>query len=113
MDGAYDGDKTRQLTRDLEMTPVVPLKASRRYPWILTAKFTRYGTKSNGCLDRLKHWSCLYVRDNKFDEIGASQIFGQTGCRWLKADANALLAIKCCIENNRWTNFLIGGFVAA
>jgi len=26
---------------------------------------------------------------------------GQTGCRRLKADANALLAAECCIENNR------------
>ena len=36
---------------------------------------------------------------------------GQTGCRRLKADANALLAVERCIENNRrseviqWTDF--------
>ena len=34
---------------------------------------------------------------------GVHPIFflGQTGCRRLKADANALLAVECCIENNR------------
>lgn len=26
--------------------------------------------------------------------------------RWLKAGANPLLAVKSCIENNRWTDFL-------
>ena len=28
------------------------------------------------------------------------------GCRWSKADAIALLAAECCIENNRWADFL-------
>ena len=26
--------------------------------------------------------------------------FRRSGCRWSKADANALLAAECCIENN-------------
>ena len=32
--------------------------------------------------------------------------FKRAGCRWSKADAYALLAVKCCIENNRWADFL-------
>ena len=32
--------------------------------------------------------------------------FKRAGCRWSKAGANALLAVKCCIENNRWADFL-------
>jgi transposase len=33
MDRAYEGDETRQLVRDLGMTPVVPPKSNRREPW--------------------------------------------------------------------------------
>ena len=32
--------------------------------------------------------------------------FKRSGCRWSKAGANALLAVKCCIDNNRWADFL-------
>ena len=37
---------------------------------------------------------------------GAFQIFCLTGRRSSKAGADALLAIKCCIENSRLTNNL-------
>ena len=30
----------------------------------------------------------------------------QSGCRWSKAGANAVLAIRCCFENMRWPDFL-------
>ena len=32
--------------------------------------------------------------------------FKRAGCRWSKTGANALLAVKCCIENMRWPDFL-------
>ncbi len=32
--------------------------------------------------------------------------FKRAGCRWSKAGANALPAVKCCIDNNRWAGFL-------
>ena len=32
--------------------------------------------------------------------------FKQAGCRRSKAGANALLAVKCCIDNNRSADFL-------
>ena len=32
--------------------------------------------------------------------------FKRAGCRWSKAGANALLAVKCCLENTRWPDFL-------
>ena len=32
--------------------------------------------------------------------------FKRAGCRWSKAGANALLATECCIESNRWVDFL-------
>ena len=33
-------------------------------------------------------------------------------CRWSKAGAKVLLAVKCCIENNREATSSIGGFAA-
>lgn len=32
--------------------------------------------------------------------------FKKAGCRWSKAGINALLAIRCCLENMRWPDFL-------
>ena len=32
--------------------------------------------------------------------------FKRAGCHWSKAGANALLAVKCCLENRRWADFL-------
>ena len=31
--------------------------------------------------------------------------FNWAGCHWPKACTNALLAVKCCLKNNRWTDF--------
>ena len=39
--------------------------------------------------------------------------FKRVGSRCSKAGANALLAAECCIENNRWTDFLDEGPVAS
>ena len=36
----------------------------------------------------------------------------RAGYRWSKAGAKALLAVKCCIENNREATSSIGGFAA-
>ena len=30
----------------------------------------------------------------------------RAGCRWSKVGANALLAVRRCIDNNRWVGFL-------
>ena len=32
--------------------------------------------------------------------------FKRVGCSWSKSGANALLAIRCCLENMRWPDFL-------
>ena len=32
--------------------------------------------------------------------------FKKAGCRWSKVGANALLAIRRCLENMRWPDFL-------
>ena len=43
-------------------------------------------------------------------ESACKHIFGNrfktAGCRWSKAGANALLTVRCCLENIRWSDFL-------
>ena len=39
-------------------------------------------------------------------QSGAVDRFKRAGCHWSKAGANALLAVKCCLENKRWADFL-------
>ena len=45
-----------------------------------------------------------------FVESACKRIVGnrckKSGCRWSKAGANAVLAVKCCFENMRWPDFL-------
>ena len=43
----------------------------------------------------------LRRRESACKQIVGSR-FKRTGCRWSKADANALLAVKCRLKNNRW-----------
>ena len=45
-----------------------------------------------------------------FVESACKRIVGSrlkgAGRHWSKAGANAVLAVKCCFENNRWPDFL-------
>ena len=45
-----------------------------------------------------------------FVESACKQIvssrFKRAGCQWSEAGANTLLAVKCCLKNNRWPDFL-------
>ena len=41
--------------------------------------------------------ACKHIVGNRFKKAG---------CRWSKAGANALLAVRCCLENMRWPDFL-------
>ena len=41
--------------------------------------------------------ACKHIVGNRFK---------QPLCRWSKAGANAVLAIRCCLENMRWPDFL-------
>ena len=36
----------------------------------------------------------------------AGSRFKRAECRWSKAGGNAFLAVKCCLENMRWPDFL-------
>ena len=41
--------------------------------------------------------ACKHIVGNRFNKAG---------CSWSKVGANALLAIRCCLANMRWPDFL-------
>ena len=67
MDRAYEGDKTRQLVRDLKMPPVVPPKANRKDPWDLDEETYKRRNEVERLFGRLKRWRRVYTRYDKLD----------------------------------------------
>ena len=67
MDRAYEGDKTRQLVRDLGMTPVVPPKANRKDPWDYDREIYKLRNEVERLFRRLKRWRRVFTRYDKLD----------------------------------------------
>ena len=67
MDRAYEGDKTRQLVRDLGMTPVVPPKANRKDPWDYDSEIYKLRNEVERLFRRLKRWRRVFTRYDKLD----------------------------------------------
>ena len=78
-----------------------------------TASFRRLAQLHAAIRDRMRYDLCRKlglsvgsgVVESACKQIGGSR-FKQAGCHWSKAGANALLAVKCCLKNNRWSDFL-------
>ena len=67
MDRAYEGDETRQLVRDLGMTPVVPPKANRKVKWEYDRKTHKLRNEIERLFRRFKGYRRLFTR---FDVSG-------------------------------------------
>ena len=67
MDRAYEGDKTRQLVRDLRMTPVVPPKANRKDPWDLDEETCKRRNEVERLFGRPECWRRACTRYDKLD----------------------------------------------
>ena len=67
MDRAYEGDKTRQLVRDLGMTPVVPPKANRKDPRDYDSEIYKLRNEVERLFGRLKRWRRVFTRYDKLD----------------------------------------------
>ena len=65
MGRAYEGDKTRQLVRDLGMVPVMPPKANRKDPWDLDLDTYKRRNEVERLFRRLKRWRRVYMRFDK------------------------------------------------
>ena len=67
MDRAYEGDKTRQLVRNLGMIPVVPPKANRKNPWDYDRNIYKLRNEVERPFGRLKRWRRVFTRHDKLD----------------------------------------------
>ena len=67
MDRACEGDETRQLVRDLGMTPVVPPKANRKAEWEYDRETYKMRNEIERLFRRFKGYRRLFTRFDKFD----------------------------------------------
>ena len=67
MDRACEGDKTRQLVRDLGMTPVVPPKANRKAEWNCDRETCKRRNEIERLFWRFKGCRRLFTRFDKLD----------------------------------------------
>ena len=67
MDRACEGDKTRQLVRDLGMTPVVPSKANRKVKWNYDRETYKMRNETKRLFRRFKGCRRIFTRFDKLD----------------------------------------------
>ena len=65
MDRAYEGNETRQLVLDLEMSPVVPPKARRLSPWEYDCEMYKKRNEVERLFRRLKGFRRIFSRFDK------------------------------------------------
>jgi transposase len=107
MDGAYEGDETRQLVLSLGMIPVVPPKPNRIEPWVYDHALYKKRNEIEGLFRRLKGFRRIFSRFEKLDVLflafinfalmGNSRSVGLEVLR----GANARTAFKwrlCCVS---------------
>jgi transposase len=69
MDGAYEGNETRQLVLDLGMIPVVPPKSTRLHPWEYDRALYKKRNEIERLFRRLKGFRRIFSRFEKLDVI--------------------------------------------
>jgi len=67
MDKAYEGDETRQLVFNLDLTPVVPPKANRLNPWEYDRELYKKRNEVERLFRRLKAFRRIFSRFEKLD----------------------------------------------
>lgn len=74
MDGAYEGDETLRLARELGYTPVVPPSPNRLVPWELDRTVYRKRNEVERLFRRLKGYRRVFCRFDKLDVLFAGFI---------------------------------------
>ena len=69
MDGAYEGDETLKLARELGYTPIVPPNSNRRHPWELNRPAYRRRNEIERLFRRLKGYRRVFCRFDKLDVL--------------------------------------------
>ena len=67
MDGAYEGDETLRLARELGYTPIVPPNLNRLNPWELDRVAYRRRNEIERLFRRLKSYRRVFSRFDKLD----------------------------------------------
>ena len=74
MDGAYEGEETRQVAQQLGFVPVVPPHPQRKHPWVLDKQLYRRRNEVERFFRRLKAWRRVFTRYDKTDVMFAAFI---------------------------------------
>jgi transposase len=74
MDGAYEGDETQRLARQLGYVPVVPPNPKRRAPWEYDRVVYRQRNEIERLFRRLKGYRRVFCRFDKLDVLFAGFI---------------------------------------
>jgi transposase len=69
MDGAYEGDETLRLARELGYTPVVPPNPQRLIPWEYDRTIYRRRNEIERLFRRLKGYRRVFCRFDKLDVL--------------------------------------------
>ena len=69
MDGAYEGDETQRLARQLGYTPVVPPNPNRLNPWEYDRVVYRRRNEIERLFRRLKGYRRVFSRFDKLDVL--------------------------------------------
>ena len=69
MDGACEGNETRQLVLDLRMIPVVPPKSTRVHPWEHDRALYKKRNEIERLFRRMKGFRRIFSRFEKLDVI--------------------------------------------
>lgn len=69
MDRAYEGNQTRQLVFDFDMTPVVPPKQTRLEPWEYDRELYKKRNEVERFFRRLKAFRRIFTRFEKLDRM--------------------------------------------
>jgi transposase len=75
MDKAYEGDETRQLILDLELTPVVPPKANRLNKWEYDVEIYKKRNEVERLFRRLKGFRRIFSRFEKLDQMFSAFLY--------------------------------------
>lgn len=67
MDGAYEGNETRRLSRDLGFVPVVPPNPNRLEPWEYDKELYKKRNEIERRFRRLKGYRRIFTRYDKLD----------------------------------------------
>ena len=67
MDGAYEGDETLRLARQLGYIPIVPPNPNRLNPWELDRAAYRHRNEIERLFRRLKSYRRVFSRFDKLD----------------------------------------------